>query len=248
MRRLWLVAAIALLSAGPAGRAGAVPALIADLSSHQIDITTGFSGTRLLLFGATEGVGDILVVVRGPQRREVVRRKQRIAGIWVNRQSVTFENVPAYYFEASTRPLLDITDEATLKRLQIGATRLPVRAEEDDLEIAAGRYWEALLRLKRNRKLYTLEPAPVTVIGNRLFRVELVFPANVPTGTYIAEIYLFRDAKPVSVERRVLLVRRAGAEAAIFDFAHQHAAIYGIVAVVVALLAGWLAGVVFRKV
>lgn len=248
MRGFWLVAMIALLGAGIAGRAATAQGLIVDLSSDQIDITTGFSGTRLLLFGAIEGAGDIVVVVRGPERHEVVRRKERVAGIWVNRQSVTFENVPAFYFDASTRPLRAITDEENLQRLEIGASRLPVTVEDEDLAIAAGRYWEALLRLKRERNLYSRAPAGIKVIGDRLFRTELVFPANVPTGTYVAEIFLFRNGEPVTAERRVLLVRRAGAEAAVFDFAHEHAAIYGILAILVALLAGWLAGLVFSRV
>ena len=248
MQRVASVVSIMLLAAG-AGRAVAAPsALVADLSSHHINITTSFSGTQLLLFGATEGAGDIVVVVRGPQRQEVLRRKERIAGIWINSQSVTFDDVPGYYFQASTRPLSEIADERTLQRLQIGVTRVPMRVADDGVETGANPYWRALLRLKRKGNLYSVSPTPIRVIADRLFRVELTFPASVPTGTYTAEIYLFRGKKPVSIERKDLLVRRAGAEAAIFDFAHQHSAIYGILAVVVALLAGWLAGVIFRKV
>lgn len=106
----------------------------------------------------------------------------------------------------------------------------------------------ALVRLKREQNLYVPPRSPITVMGDRLFRVEITFPANVPTGTYAAEVFLFRDGKQVSVDRKSLSVRRAGAEATIYNFAHQHSAIYGIIAVVVALIAGWLAGVIFRRV
>ena len=72
MRRLLI--AVALLFASAAQAQDDVP-LVADLSSHLVAITTGFSGTDVLLFGATNGPGDIAVVVRGPAEDAVIRRK-----------------------------------------------------------------------------------------------------------------------------------------------------------------------------
>ena len=68
-----------------------------------------------------------------------------------------------------------------------------------------------------------------------------------PTGSYTAEIYHFNAGKAVSVSRTNLSVQKAGVEAAIYNYAHDHSAIYGIVAILIALFAGWLGGVVFRK-
>ena len=226
----------------------AAPALVADLSRDHIEITTSFSGTRLLLFGATEGVGDVVVVVRGPNRREVIRKKERIVGIWVNRESVTFEAVPGYYFQASTRPLPQIAGNEVLAKYRIGTTRLPLKPLDGTSPALANDYRSALLRLKQDNNLYTATSSSIKIIGGRLFRVELVFPSNVPTGIYAAEIYLFKNGRAVSISRKTLAVRKAGVEATIFQFAHQHAAIYGIVAILIALFAGWLAGVIFRKV
>lgn len=237
------------LIAGGMLPAVAVPApLIADLSSHHIDLTTSFSGTRLLLFGATERAGDIVVVIRGPESREVVRRKERIAGIWVNRRSVAFEKVPGFYFEAGTRPLHDIASEQTLQELRIGTKRLALPAVDGSPDARPEEYRRALLRLKHDTGLYRSSPEPVKILGDRLFRVEITFPANVPTGSYLVEVYLFRNGRPISVDRKNLSVQRAGAEATIYNFAHEHSAIYGILAIIVALIAGWLAGVVFRRV
>ena len=222
--------------------------LVADLSSSQIEITTSFTGTNLLLFGSTEGAGDVVVIVRGPKRREIVRRKERIAGIWINRYSVGFESVPGYYFEASTRPLLDFAPEKTLQKLQIGTARLHLPAVAGTSEADERDYRQALLRLKKNQNLYSSSTSPISIIGGRLFRVPLSFPANVPTGEYSAEIYLFQDGKTVSAQRKTLAVRKAGIEAVIFNFAHEQSAIYGILAVIIALFAGWIAGVIFKKV
>ena len=44
--------------------------LVADLTSHLIAITTGFTGASVVLFGATDGPGNVIVAVRGPERLE----------------------------------------------------------------------------------------------------------------------------------------------------------------------------------
>ena len=61
--------------------------LAADLSSKEVAISTGFSGAELLLFGATEGYGDIVVTVLGPLRDEVFRRKPRVNKLHEDRPS-----------------------------------------------------------------------------------------------------------------------------------------------------------------
>src|SRR5271154_4365655 len=82
--------------------------LVADLTSHLIAITTGFTGASVVLFGAIDGPGDVIVAVRGPEREMTVRRKTRVAGIWVNTQQVTFANLPSFYAVAASRPMADI--------------------------------------------------------------------------------------------------------------------------------------------
>ena len=73
------------------------PLLVADLSKDLIAITTRFTGAEVLLFGSTNGIGDIIVVVRAPESQVVVRRKKRTGGIWINSDRVIFKNVPGFY-------------------------------------------------------------------------------------------------------------------------------------------------------
>ncbi len=53
----------ACLMVVPAG-APKASTLVADLSRHLVAISTGFAGTDVLLFGDTEGKGDLVVFVR----------------------------------------------------------------------------------------------------------------------------------------------------------------------------------------
>ena len=222
--------------------------LVADLSEDLIAITTGFTGTEVLLFGATEGTGDIIVVVRAPESRVVVRRKARVGGVWINADNLTFEKVPGFYHVAASRPLSDLLPEGVLQREQIGAENLSVKpltsASED--EIAA--FAAALIRNKQQVGLFSTELGEIKFLGNRLFRTQVQFPSSVPTGEYTATIYLVAGGAIIDRTDTPLQVRKSGFEANVFEFANQHPSLYGVIAIFIALAAGWFAGIVFRNV
>ena len=243
MRGLASMAVLAwmLAAAHPAAATGD---LVADLSDHLVAITTGFTGTKVLLFGATQGEGDVVVVVRGPRNRQLVRRKDRIAGIWINNAEMAFQGVPSFYAVSSSRPLADFVPPAVAARHQIGIENVRLAAPEGADE--AGAFRDALVRNKQRAELYGKAPGTISFLGNRLFRTDLYFPTNAPVGTYEVQVLLFRGGEVVSASITPLIVSRIGFEAGVFDFAHRHALAYGVLAVLIAVMAGWLAGIVFR--
>ncbi len=222
--------------------------LVADLSSHLIAIDSGFIGTDVLLYGAIDGDGDVVVVVRGPMERIAVRRKDRVLGVWVNRDKMEFDGVPAFYAIASNRPLEEIAGGPlrALHRIGVDTLRPTPLTRRPAEEIAP--FLEALLRNRIRDGLYTAEPGKVSFVGGRLFRTTLHFPANVPTGTYGAQVFLIRDGAVISAETTPLFVSKTGFQAEINYFARNEPAYYGLSAIILALAAGWAAAAVFRKV
>ncbi|MBY0432307.1 MAG: TIGR02186 family protein [Rhodospirillales bacterium] len=222
--------------------------LVADLSRHLVAITTGFAGTDVLLFGATDGApADVVAVVRGPARREVVRRKARTGGIWINVTHTNFDNVPAFYRVAATRPLSQIASQAVLARQQIGLDTLEMPIHNKDSETSDLAYRRALIRLKQDHGHFSEKVQPIAVLDGRLFRVEVHLPPNVPVGLYSVEIYLFRQGEVVNAQTTPLNVSKIGVGADVYEFAHRQAALYGIIAIALAASAGWLASVAFRR-
>ena len=243
-------ALLGLATAGllvPAGSARA-NSLVADLSSHRVAITTGFVGTKVLLFGATEGAGDVVVIVRGPDRPVVVHRKSRVLGVWANTAKVTFDRVPSFYAIASSRPLAEVAPVTVLARHQMGLDNLRLELTWIKASPNVARQWRAgLIRNQGALGLYQASVGRVLFLGNRLFRAEFELPANVPTGTYQVEVVLLQDGHVVDAQTTPLTVEKAGLEAEVYDFAHQNSAIYGLIAILVALMAGWAAHMAFRK-
>ena len=222
--------------------------LVADLSEHQIQITTGFTGTNVLLFGTVDEESDVVVVVRGPTQQTAVWRKGRFAGIWVNDRRVVFDDVPSFFAVRSSSPLEEITSDTIRARHGMGANFLRLRTADksvSDFELAEFR--AGLIRNKRRLGLFAAEDERINFLGGQLFRTRLFFPANVPTGFYDVEVFMIRDGRVAHAQTTPLIVSKAGLGADVFFFAHRYSAFYGILAIILAAAAGALAAFVFRK-
>jgi uncharacterized protein (TIGR02186 family) len=240
--RSFLVVAALLLWAPPTRGEG----LVADLTSHLIAITTGFTGASVVLFGATDGPGDVVVAVRGPDREMTVRRKNRVAGIWVNTQEITFANVPSFYAVAASRPIEEIASPAAAALYRLGIANLKPEPKTTAPSAVVDAFRAALERTQQQAGLFVNWTGKVDFLGERLFRTTIAFPSNVPTGTYLVEVFLVRDKDVVSGQTTPLVVSKVGVDAAVFEFAIRQPGFYGAIAVLTAMVAGWLASLPFR--
>ncbi len=248
MRALALVLVLTCFAGGPAiaQADGAEPLLIA-LSKERIEVDSRFSGTTIALVGATRAPGDVIVTVRGPERATVVRRKRRAAGIWVNRDSVAFRNVPEYYAVAASRPLEEIAPPALLQHHQAGIDNLRLEAIWIRAAGETDAFRAALARDRMQSGLYAEGVGTVEFVEDTLFRVALAFPAAIPTGEYIAEALLVRDGSLVAKRHAVFTIEKGGFAADVSHFSREDAPIYGAIAILVALVAGWIGSYVFRR-
>ena len=102
----WLMTTMLMLTIVLPG-ATAQAALVADLDQKEVQISTDFNGAELLLFGALKLQDDdgIAIVVSGPPKSVAVRRKDKVAGIWINTESATLVGIPSFYHILSTHPI-----------------------------------------------------------------------------------------------------------------------------------------------
>ena len=223
--------------------------LVADLSSHLIAITTGFVGTDLVLFGASDPGADIVVVVRGPDQAMTVRRRGQVAGVWLNVESVTFPKVPSFYAIAATRPLEDILPPTERGRHEIGLDYLRLQpagraARYPDMERV---FRAALIDARVGVNLFQATVGPVTFAGSRLFRTNIYFPSNVAIGLYTVGVFLVRDNRIQAAQSMPLVVGKVGLSAEVSEFARREPLYYGLLAVFGAGLAGCVAAFMFRQ-
>lgn len=229
--------------------------LVSGLSQDQIQITSSYTGTDIVVFGAIESSDaaatgndrDVVVEVRGPGADMVVRRKVRVAGVWINRDAMTLFGMPAYDFVASTRPLKAITAEETRERYQLGLDYLQPQSVSTHTPSKAEPFRLAAIRARAREGLYRENPDGVEFLSYSLFRVRVPVPATVPRGQYTADVYLFHDGTVISAQSTPLYVDQVGLERQVFSFAHDRPLYYGLAAVAMAMFLGWLSSVIFRQ-
>lgn len=241
------------------------PMLSAALTDGSVEVTSSFTGARIVLYGAVLDPagrpGDVAVVVRGPTQPVRISRKVRVAGLWLNSRPVVFEGAPSYYMAASTRPLRQMTTFAVRRRLGLGVndlafatpaeTRRETRYGVDVVVNALGgeyqAYRQAVIRLKQADGLYGADAEAVRFVDPGLFRADIRLPASAPEGVYRAEILLFRDGRVVASRLRTLTVQKSGIERLIADLAQSRPWTYGLLSMVFGVLAGWITSVVFPR-
>lgn len=232
----------------------------ADVSTRSVAITSSFTGTEIVVFGAVDnsrqpsaesGLYDVVVVLEGTPSRLVSRRKSNVFGIWINTQSVTFEAVPSYYAIASTRPLDELADPLLLRESDIGFEQVRmnlIKGWETGLTTAdLAEFKSAVIRLKQKEGLYVQEQYGVVFIGRSLFRASIELPANVPVGPLVARVYLLREGQLLSTYTARVKLERQGLEWVLHTFAFEYSFWYGVFTVAVAVGAALLASALFRR-
>lgn len=247
-RRLLIPAILALVLALAVSPVSARE-IAADLSSHEIEITAGFDGAELLLFGHATSQADVLVIVRGPDAPVSVRRKERFAGIWVNGKEVTFDKAPGFYFVGVTEGLRTEGElDTILQSTGLGARFLDLETSAPDADDATVKaFRDALVELRTRQSLYSAEPGRIVMRKDGLFRTTVPFPDDTPVGEYTVSVYHVIDGWPTAAASTPLKVRKAGFSAFVYQIAHAEPVLYGLIAILVALGAGWFAGWAFKR-
>ena len=224
------------------------PDLIMDLSRARVSITSAFQGESILLFGMFDPPGEIVVVVAGPPARETVMRKQRFLGIWLNTGRQAFDDVPAYYAIAASQPLQRLLARGAGGEILSLEDRLSsVKPVSPRPPAELTQFRGGLVDVKRQEGLYPAAIGQVTVQAGRLFRAELPFPSRLPEGVYDVRTYLLREGKIVAAVSRPLPVGKVGFSAQLAGWSQHQGPLYGLGAIAMALLAGWLGGLIMRR-
>lgn len=228
--------------------------IVAGLSQNRVSITANFDGSEILIYGAvmrdapapSDNPMEVIITVEGPSGGLVIRRKEKVAAIWLNRAAVRIDSAPSFYAVATTGPLGVILSNTEDQRHKITIDRairaVGISSEADN----AGEFVDALQRIRLQDDIYRVDQGAVEFVEETLFRTDVVLPANLTEGDYLVRIFLLRGGVVVDDQERVIGVRKAGLERFLFNLAHQQPFVYAAVSLFLAAFAGWAASAGFR--
>lgn len=246
-------AGLVLFAAAPAS----AQKLVTSVSTHRVLVNSSFTGAELVVFGTIEdaanaqiGKYDVVVTVRGPTRSYITRQKGRVLGLWVNTSSREFTRVPSYLAVMSNRPIRELGDPDFLRRNRIGLVN-HVFAQQIGNDIADvtpnDPFRAAFLRVREAEGAYVSDPSGVTFITPRLFRATVQILGTALTGDYEVETLLISNGTVLAKQQTAFEVVKTGFEAFVAVASRQHALYYGITVAILAIVAGFIASLLFRR-
>lgn len=250
---LWALAAVLLLLGVGTGRA---ERLVLSVSQPEVRITSSFAGAELVLFGVVDpdieahDLPDVVVTVRGPRQTFTTWRKTRVLGIWVNSDSRTFLEVPAFLAVLSSRPTAQMADPDTLRAAEIGLARnLFVQRVGADFAdtVPDDPFRAAFLRIQSAHGLYAENAGGVSFLAPDVFRSEIAIPGTAPLGRYEVEVEVLRGGRVRASAATFFHVEKTGFEQQITEFSQHDGLLYGLAVALFSLVVGFCGNLLFRR-
>ena len=227
--------------------------LVIDTNERDVEIQPGISGTKIVLFGATpSGKRDIIIEVVGPPKNQTMQEKRRYFGFWLGRGKSYYKNVPSYYNLLSSKPLEEITNQEGLNKLGLGIEHLPLG--KADIKYSSIKQFQFDKRLRsemfedgqflENVENIVLRSGPGKV---GLFKTEFSLPPNSLQGKYFVRYFLFQNGEAISYAESIIDLKQAGFARLIWIFANKFALLYGIIAIILSGLLGWVVSLIFSR-
>ena len=222
--------------------------LIAGFLDNNINIDVGFTGKKLSYFGAIDIQGDLVIIVTGPRKKIKVFKKEKKIWFWLNSSSRIFADVPSYYFVATSRPLNQMKNDSFLKINQIGLENLRFEGAEEIEEIERAKWRNGIIDSMKKMGNYFSKNGNIDIIDEHLFKTEISFPSDIAEGVYIVDSLLLKNDSVIGSNRSFINVSKSGLGEKVYLFATEKGLLYGIFAVIAAMLFGFSVNEAIRKI
>jgi uncharacterized protein (TIGR02186 family) len=159
---------------------------------------------------------------------------------------VAVDAAPSFYAVASTRRLDEVLSDTEDLRHSITVPRA-IRAIGNDVGNRED-FLDALIRLRTEEGHYQRLEGSVVFVEQTLFRLSVNLPANLTEGDYATRIFLTRDGQVVDSFETTIFVRKEGLERWLYALSQEQPFLYGLLALALAIAAGWSASAAFQAI
>jgi hypothetical protein len=243
-------AAAALALAAPPAEAlpqdGAGPRAAIEVKPGDVEIGMFYRGTNVHVEGVAPAGYRLALVCLGAEDKVELKRKGKVLQVlWMNVGDVSFEHVPSLYlasWEPRAQDLPRASPDPAAAYDHIEAQVLPAQADSD-----TRRLFREFVKLKEEENLYSSAPLHLdgSTSGSRRISADFFLPATAPAGSYEVRLVGQRGGANEILATERLVTRRVGLASLISSAAATHGLLYGILSVLLAIVAGFLTGVIF---
>ncbi len=232
--------------------ASGIAASTATVSPETIKIDSFYHGSKVTINGEIGVDKEVIIKISSPAVKTSLRKKGKAAGVlWMNIGELEFHPVPDVYFIYSTQDINSILGENDQDKYTIGYDAfkrlVEVSPVSDDAE--KKKWVEEFIKFKEKNKVYGVFPGKIeasTAGGKKTYTLVLDWPYQAPPQEYTISIYAVKDNVVQEVTEQPLRVEKTGALKFLSNMAFNNAAVYGIVSIIIAIVAGFVVSLIFR--
>ncbi|MDL1970034.1 MAG: TIGR02186 family protein [Candidatus Desulfofervidaceae bacterium] len=218
---------------------------------NKIHISAFFKGQELKIFGKVPIDWDIAIKIDGSREEVHLSRKGKVGVLWMNVGTVSIKGAPNFYFVSTSTNIENLAPPELLEKLELGYKYLSrhLHIESTLPEDKPDFLFDQFVALKQKEKLYKVESETIS-FGKpegelKPFSLILKIPTKISPGEYIVNLYGFKDGQLVGSLKSFFDVELVGFPAFTRNLAFNHSLIYGILAVVLAIIVGSMMGFLF---
>ena len=233
------------------------------LTPETIAMGAFYNGARARIEGTAPSDSSVLVVIEGTERDEFFNRKGRMGLIWLTVDRIHVKHAPSVFLRFTSAPLGSMVDEqdrqkydldeaAILDRIRVLShckCSLTARQQQGGAHDAvpdtsyAALLCADFLKLKEGEGTYFEQPGVVKVVpssAGAMYALEFSWPKKIPPGRYRVTVYACRGQHVIAQSGATLRLVEVGFPAYMAKLASTNPWIYGVAAVLAAILAGFL--------
>jgi uncharacterized protein (TIGR02186 family) len=232
------------------------PKVLTAASKKVVEIGLSYRGDKIFFFGVNPVPGSDIVIKLTAEKEEATKlsMKGKVGPFWMTVKQYEVTGAPFIYKIHTNKPLNRIIPQEVARELELGYDAVRHRmkmhlirgqAAPDDGEVI----WKGLLKIKERANLYNIveDPKRLEIAEGKLFKHYFRFPAAATEGRYLVESYCFQNGQLVGYGKDIIQIQKVGLENWLTTTSKNSAVFYGILAVVIAMGAGLLVGVIFGK-
>jgi hypothetical protein len=226
------------------------------VNPQVLDIGAFYNGTTITATGTTPADSHVILRFVGATCDLHMKERGKVFGImWMNLDSLTFKGVPNVCLVSSALAFDNLAGNAepkegsAVKALRLLGIKDMASIETNGLDETVA--FEEFLKLKQGEGLYremvgNISYGPPSE-GKKSFTAEIPIPSRLTPGKYLVELVAVRDGSIIAQAQQPVTANLVGFPAMLANLAFGHGALYGVLATLIALLAGLAIGLVFQS-
>lgn len=219
-----------------------------EVAPRRVEIGAFFGGKEVVVSAEIPPLADAVVELVGEDVAETLVRKGRIGPLWMNVGEIVAQGFPTLYMVASTSSFLLAGGDGS-GSWGYGKLREQARLGESGGVEESDSMLQEFIKLKETQGLYKLLPAGVELVSEdetaQSIRARFPLPRCIRPGTYTVSVSAIRGGEVLQRQQTWIEVEMTGFPRLLRSLAEDYPMVYGIMAVVAAMLAGYGLGWLF---